>query len=49
MISHQHKCIFVHLRRTAGNSIELALGGIVVLDKNRKHVLEKDNSLHRGS
>ena len=49
MISHQHKCIFVHLRRTAGNSIELALGGIVLLDKNRRQVLEWDNNLHRSS
>jgi hypothetical protein len=49
MISHQHRCIFVQLRRTAGNSIELALGGIVLPDKNRKKVLEWDNKLHRGS
>lgn len=48
MISDHHKCIFVHLRRTGGNSIEQALGGIVLLDKNREKTNTWDNSLHRG-
>lgn len=48
MISDKHKCIFVHLRRTAGNSIELALGGIVLLDKNGEKTKIWDNKLHRG-
>jgi len=40
MVNDKHECIFVHLRRTGGNSIELALGGIVLLDENgEKHML----------
>jgi chondroitin 4-sulfotransferase 11 len=48
MVSDEHKCIFVHLRRTGGNSIELALGGIVLLDKNGEKTSTWDNNLHRG-
>ncbi len=48
MISHHHKCIFVHLRRTGGNSIELALGGIVLLDRQGHKTTLWDNNLHRG-
>lgn len=48
MISNKYKCIFVHLKRTAGNSVELALGGIVLMDKKNHQVFEWDNELHRG-
>ncbi len=48
MISHQHQCIFIHLRRTAGNSIELALGGLELLDADGQPTQVWDNQLHRG-
>jgi hypothetical protein len=48
MISHKHKVIFVHLRRTAGNSIELALGGISLFDKDELPTDRWINRLHRG-
>ncbi len=48
MVSDQHKCIFVHLRRTGENSIELALGGIVLLNEKGRKTLTWNNSLHRG-
>ncbi len=48
MISHPHKVIFVHLRRTAGNSIELALGGIELFDRAGNRVTQWNNELHRG-
>jgi len=48
MISHKYKCIFVHIQRTAGNSIELVLEGISLLDKDFKATELWDNSLHRG-
>lgn len=49
MISDRHQCIFVHLRRTGGNSIEIALGGIVLLNKSGKPTTKWDNKLHRGA
>ena len=49
MISHKHKCIFVHLRRTAGNSIEEALGSIQLFDRSGKPTNQWDNKLHRGN
>jgi len=48
MIDHQRKLIFVHLRRTAGNSIEVALGGITLLGRDGEPTLDWDNALHRG-
>lgn len=48
MISDQHQCIFIHLRRTGGNSIEQALGGIVLLDKEGNVTKKWNNDLHRG-
>lgn len=48
MISDRHKVIFVHLRRTGGNSIEHALGGIELLDESGRPTEEWDNRLHRG-
>jgi hypothetical protein len=48
MVNDKHECIFVHLRRTGGNSIELALGGIVLLDENGEKTYAWDNKLHRG-
>lgn len=47
-ISHRHKCVFVHLRRTGGNSIAQVLGGIKLLDKDFKPTTVCDNKLHRG-
>ena len=48
MISDKHQCIFVHLRRTGGNSIELSLGGIILLDREGRQTNHWDNRLHRG-
>ena len=48
MVSDRHQCIFIHLRRTGGNSIEQALGGIVLLDKEGNVTKKWDNNLHRG-
>ena len=48
MIDHDREFIFVHLRRTAGNSIETALGGITLLDRNGNRTTNWDNSIHRG-
>ena len=49
MVSDRHECIFIHLRRTGGNSIEQALGGIVLLDKHYNATKTWDNNLHRGN
>ena len=48
MISHRDRLIFVHLRRTAGNSIEVALGGIELLDEAGMPTTTWHNDLHRG-
>jgi hypothetical protein len=48
MICHRRKLIFVHLRRTAGNSIEAALGGIVLFDRWFRRTDTWDNRIHRG-
>ena len=48
MISNELKCIFVHLRRTAGNSIEIALNGIALFDEIGNRTYEWQNHLHRG-
>lgn len=48
MICHRQRLIFVHLRRTAGNSIEAALGGIVLYDRWFRRTLAWDSRLHRG-
>lgn len=48
MICHERKLIFVHLRRTGGNSIEAALGGIVLFDRWFRRTEQWDNRLHRG-
>ena len=44
MISDKHKCIFIHIPKTAGNSIEFALGGFEI-----KNGSTWDNDLHRRS
>lgn len=49
MISADHKIIFVHLRRTGGNSVEHALGGITLLDADKTETNVWDNNLHRGN
>lgn len=49
MISHEKRIIFVHLRRTGGNSVEVALGGIRLLDGRGEPTLVWDNRLHRGA
>lgn len=36
MISHQHKCIFIHIPKCAGTSIEKALGHYDLYDGRRK-------------
>lgn len=48
MICHDRHLVFVHLRRTAGNSIEAALGGIVLFDRFFRRTDAWDNRLHRG-
>lgn len=48
MVSHQYKCIFVHVRRTGGKSIEFALGGIRLLDRDGNPTSIWDNAIHRG-
>jgi len=48
MISQDDRLIFVHLRRTGGNSIEVALGGIVLFDRWFRRTNVWNNRLHRG-
>lgn len=48
MICHRQRIVFVHLRRTAGNSIEAALGGIVLFDRWFRRTDIWSNRLHRG-
>lgn len=48
MICHRQRIVFVHLRRTAGNSIESALGGILLFDRWFRRTDAWDNQLHRG-
>lgn len=48
MICHRQRIVFVHLRRTAGNSIETALGGIVLYDRWFRRTTTWSNRLHRG-
>ena len=48
MICHRQRIVFVHLRRTAGNSIEAALGGILLFDRWFRPTDAWDNRLHRG-
>lgn len=48
MISLRDRIVFVHLRRTGGNSIEVALGGVVLLDRWFRPTMDWDNQLHRG-
>lgn len=48
MICHRQRLVFVHLRRTAGNSIEAALGGILLFDRWFRPTDAWDNRLHRG-
>ena len=48
MIDRSRQLIFVHQRRTGGNSIEIALGGIILLDKQLNPTNIWDNELHRG-
>jgi len=48
MICHRQRLVFVHLRRTAGNSVELALGGIELFDADGRPTSVWDNRLHRG-
>ena len=39
MINHKHKCIFIHIPKTAGKSIELALGAdLRKLHRSRTHI-----------
>jgi hypothetical protein len=48
MICHRQRLVFVHLRRTAGNSIEAALGGILLFDRWFRPTDAWDNRRHRG-
>ena len=48
MISLRDRIVFVHLRRTGGNSIEVALGGVVLLDRWFRPTMDWDNQFHRG-
>jgi len=40
MISHEHKCIFIHIPHTGGSSIEVALVGKnwIDVDQKTKHL-----------
>lgn len=49
MISFDHKTIFIHLKRTGGNSIEAALGGLVLLDQEGREASEWNNRIHRDA
>lgn len=47
MVSHVHKCIFVHIPKTAGTSIEMSFLEELGLDKYNRHALllgESNNS-----
>jgi hypothetical protein len=48
MICHRRRLVFVHLRRTGGNSVEAALGGILLFDRWFRRTEVWDNQLHRG-
>ena len=41
MISHKHKCIMIHIPKTGGCSMELALGGNLGIMENQKVDMEK--------
>jgi hypothetical protein len=48
VICHRRRLVFVHLRRTGGNSVEAALGGILLFDRWFRRTDVWDNRLHRG-
>jgi len=48
MILRDSRIIFVHLRRTAGNSVEIALGGIELFDAAGRPTTCWQDELHRG-
>jgi len=53
MISDKYKCIFIHIERTGGTSIERALFGITSdkappIDKEIKHLTAKESLEHYG-
>ena len=39
MVSHKHKCIFIHIPKAAGTSIEMAFLDDLKLDMNNRHAL----------
>ena len=39
MVSHKHKCIFIHIPKAAGTSIERAFMDDLCLDMNNRHAL----------
>ena len=46
MISHQHKCVFVHIPKTAGQSIELAFLNSLNLDWHERDALLMKHNLN---
>jgi len=48
MISHDYRCVFIHIPRTGGNSIEYALEGIELTDATGSPTTQWDHKLHKG-
>lgn len=50
MISHKHKCIFIHIPRTGGSSIELAIKGYPwwVGNLEKKHMSASETRKYYG-
>ena len=49
MVSHKHKCIFIHIPKAAGTSIEMAFLDDLGLDMNNRHALLLGENTNKDS